>query len=67
MSLVKEDFKRTIALSDEKISDYVKGNSIPTDGEKGYGAMLYMEKFPIGWYKYSDGYAKNHYPKNLRV
>ncbi len=67
MSLRKEDFKRTIALSDEKISDYVKGNSIPLDSEKGYGAMLYMEKFPIGWYKYSDGYAKNHYPKNLRV
>ena len=66
MSLKKEDFKRTISLSDEKIDDYVKGISIPLVSEKGYGAMLYMEKFPIGWYKYSDGYAKNHYPKNLR-
>ncbi len=67
MALKKEEFKRTIALSDEQISDYVKGTALQLEGEKGYGAMLYIGQFPIGWYKYSDGYAKNHYPKNLRI
>ena len=66
MALKKEEFKRSIALSSEEIASYVKGEAIHTDGEKGYGAMLYNEKFPVGWYKYSDGCAKNHYPKNLR-
>ena len=67
MALKKEDFKRTISLSDEDISLYVKGETIMRDGEKGYGAMLYKEKYPVGWYKLSDGCAKNHYPKHLRV
>lgn len=67
MSLHCEDFRRTIALSDDDINEYIKGASIPCESEKGYGAMLYNEKYPIGWYKYSDGYAKNHYPKNLRI
>ena len=66
MALKKDDFKRSISLSDEEVSMYIKGETIMYDGEKGYGAMLYNEKFPIGWYKLSDGYAKNHYPKHLR-
>lgn len=67
MSLKKDDFKRKIELDDEKIRSYVKGEAIRCDSEKGYGAMLYNGKFPLGWYKYSDGYAKNHYPKHLRI
>ena len=66
MALKKDDFKRTICLSDEEISLYIKGQAILCDGEKGYGAMLYKEKYPVGWYKLSDGCAKNHYPKQLR-
>ncbi len=67
LSLKKEDFNRTIALDDENIIKYLKGEAIESDSEKGYGVMLYKEKFPIGWYKQSDGMAKNHYPKNLRL
>lgn len=67
MSLKCEDFKRKIFLCEDEISAYIKGETIKCESEKGYGAMLYNNKFPIGWYKYSDGYAKNHYPKNLRV
>jgi len=67
MALKKEDFKRTISLTDEEIPLYIKGETILRDGEKGYGAMLYNGKYPIGWYKRSDGCAKNHYPKHLRV
>jgi len=66
MALEKDDFKRTISLSDDEISLYIKGEAIANSGEKGFGAMLYKEKYPIGWYKLSDNLAKNHYPKHLR-
>jgi len=66
MALRKADFKRSKPLSDEEISLYLRGEAIMYDGEKGYGTMLYKEKYPIGWYKLSDGCAKNHYPKHLR-
>lgn len=66
MAMNKGDFKRTIELSEEEIAIFVKGEAIAHNSEKGYGAMLYKGKYPIGWYKYSDGYAKNHYPKHLR-
>ena len=66
MILKKEDFKRTISLSEEEIELFVKGDVIAHNSEKGYGAMLYKEKYPVGWYKLSDGLAKNHYPKHLR-
>ena len=66
MALKKEDFKRLIVLSDDEISLYTRGEAIIHNGEKGYGAMLYKEKYPIGWYKLSEGLAKNHYPKYLR-
>lgn len=66
MALKCGDFKRTISLSDDEIQVYLTGGTINRDGEKGFGTMLYNEKFPIGWYKLSDGVAKNHYPKHLR-
>lgn len=66
MSLKKEDFKRTISLNEGEIRRYLCGESIVTEAEKGFGAMLYENKFPIGWYKYSENLAKNHYPKYLR-
>ncbi len=66
MSLKAEDFRRTISLSDDEIAHYLAGGTIERNEEKGFGAMLYMGKYPIGWYKLSDGVAKNHYPKHLR-
>lgn len=66
MALKREDFKRSIALTDEETASYLRGETISSYGEKGYGAALYKEKYPLGWYKLSDGQAKNHYPKHLR-
>lgn len=66
MALEKDGFKRTISLSEDEIQCYLAGGTINRDGEKGFGVMLYKEKHPIGWYKLSDGVAKNHYPKHLR-
>ena len=67
MALKREDFKRVIPLDDDNVSSYLKGETITYDGQKGFGAMLYKEKYPLGWYKLSDGVAKNHYPKYLRI
>lgn len=66
MALKKEEFKRTYSLTDEEIDSYRKGESIRCEAEKGYGAVLYKDKYSVGWYKYSDGVLKNHYPKYLR-
>ena len=66
MALKKDEFRRTAALTDEKIALYVKGEAISHSGEKGYGAVLYQGTYPVGWYKLSDGVLKNHYPKYLR-
>lgn len=66
MALKKEEFKRNIALTDEETASYLRGETISSYGEKGYGAALYQGKFPLGWYKLSEGQAKNHYPKHLR-
>lgn len=66
MALKKEEFARTISLSDEELARYTRGEEIPTASEKGYGAMLYNGKFPVGWYKSVGETAKNHYPKYLR-
>lgn len=66
MALKSEDFKRTISLSEDEIAVYLTGGTINRDGEKGFGVMLYNGKYPIGWYKLSNGVAKNHYPKHLR-
>jgi len=64
--LVKSDFKRTLCLNETELSAYLRGEELSLSGEKGYGAVLYAEKFPIGWYKQSGSSAKNHYPKYLR-
>lgn len=67
MALKKEDFIRCQELSDEETALYLKGEAIAKSGEKGYGAVLCKGKYPIGWYKMSDGLMKNHYPKHLRL
>ena len=65
-TLEKKDFKRTIAPDEKNLSAYLRGEELSFDGEKGYGAILYADKFPVGWYKQSQNAVKNHYPKYLR-
>ena len=67
MCLEKNNFKRSISLSDEEIIKYRHGEAVLCNSQSGFGAMLYKDKYPLGWYKYSNGCAKNHYPKYLRA
>ncbi|MBQ1820728.1 MAG: RsmB/NOP family class I SAM-dependent RNA methyltransferase [Clostridia bacterium] len=59
-------FVRTAALSFDEAMRYLRGEAIPRDAEKGYGAVTY-EGHAIGLYKASEGMLKNHYPKGLRL
>ena len=59
-------FFRTCALTFDEAMRYLKGETLPKDAEKGYGAATYAGH-ALGLYKASDGMLKNHYPKGLRL
>ncbi len=60
-------FKRKIVLGsgDERVEKYLHGESIKTDIENGFAAVLY-DTASMGGAKVTAGEAKNYYPKGLR-
>ncbi len=58
--------KRRLLLDEETVYRYLAGAEIPTDIENGWAAAVYLDT-PIGGVKVSNGMAKNHYPKGLRL
>ncbi|MCC3376343.1 RsmB/NOP family class I SAM-dependent RNA methyltransferase [Cohnella sp. REN36] len=49
-----------------EVAAYRRGESLPAvPGERGWG-LLTTGSLPLGWFKSSDGWRKNHYPKGLR-
>ena len=66
-ALPLSDFRRVCDLppDDENIMRYLRGESFPFDGEKGWTAVA-AGGFVLGWGKCVDGVMKNHYPKGLR-
>ena len=50
--------------SNEK-KKYLHGESIEGTNQKGYG-VLFVEEYPLSFYKESQHQAKNLYPKGLR-
>lgn len=63
-----KDFKRKIALSaeSEEVSRYLRGEEISADCENGW-AVVTVDGCTLGGVKVSNGRAKNHYPKGLRI
>lgn len=49
----------------EEIRNYLKGNTFPAEGEKGW-YLITVDGYSIGWGKLAGGVMKNHYPKGLR-
>ncbi len=45
---------------------YLKGLTFDCEDEKGWRVVTY-NRLPLGWCKVSDGVAKNHLPKGLRI
>lgn len=67
LTLHKEDVKQSYAYheSDQQILDYLHGETIIGSHQKGYG-ILFVEDYPLSFYKESNHQAKNLYPKGLR-
>ncbi len=63
-----KDFKRKIHLSpnSDDMQKYLHGEEIKTDCSNGW-ACVCVCGVPIGGAKVSNGIAKNHYPKGLRI
>lgn len=61
-------FKRKINLSpdSDKLKKYLHGEEFDTDCENGW-AVVTVDGFSLGGAKVTNGKAKNHYPKGLRV
>lgn len=56
---------RRCELDDEQATAFLRGEVVPSDGEKGWALALWRG-MPLGWGKRSDGALKNHLPKGLR-
>lgn len=57
----RQDFSST----DPDVIRYLKGETLISDGEKGYVAVT-VDGNPLGWAKRNDGVLKNLYPKGWR-
>lgn len=63
--LKPEEVKNTLDLSLTEASSYLLGQTLPTEGEKGW-YLISVEGYSLGWGKLAGGVMKNHYPKGLR-
>ena len=63
-----DKFKRKIDLSVDsaELSKYLHGEEIAADCENGW-AVVTVDGYAVGGAKVSNGRAKNHYPKGLRL
>ena len=63
-----DKFKRKINLSVDSIelSKYLHGEEFDTDCQNGW-AVVTVDGYSVGGVKVSNGRAKNHYPKGLRL
>lgn len=67
LTLHQEDVKQFYSFPEthDNIKKYIHGESIPGTNQKGYG-VLFVDEFPLSFYKESGSQAKNLYPKGLR-
>ena len=65
MALHPSDVSRTCEVTDEEALPLLTGETLPCD-VRGW-LMFTYKNMPLGWGKASDGVAKNHIPKGLRI
>jgi 16S rRNA C967 or C1407 C5-methylase (RsmB/RsmF family)/NOL1/NOP2/fmu family ribosome biogenesis protein len=63
--IASEHFKQRRDLSLEQTLIYLRGETLPIGGIKGYVLLTYRKK-PIGFGKGDGSILKNHFPKGLR-
>ena len=65
MALPPECALRRAELDEDRAVAWLRGETLPLEGEKGWTLALY-QGLPLGWGKASEGMLKNHLPKGLR-
>ena len=65
LALRPDEVVHTWNLSSEEAASFLKGNTFPAEGEKGW-YLITVDGYSIGWGKLAGGIMKNHYPKGLR-
>lgn len=67
LTLHKDDVNQSYTYheNDQEILNYLHGETIIGSHQKGYG-VLFVEDYPLSFYKESNHQAKNLYPKGLR-
>lgn len=67
LTLNKKDVKRYYDFPEDsqEIKDYIKGLTLKGNQGKGYG-IIFVDGYPLSFYKESNQQIKNLYPKGLR-
>lgn len=67
LTLNKEDVKRSYRFKEDssEIKKYIHGETLEGHKEKGYG-VIFVEEYPLSFYKESNHQIKNLFPKGLR-
>lgn len=67
LTLTKKDVRRfyDFSIDAPEIEQYLQGQSLKGNQEKGYG-VLFVDGYPLSFYKESNQQVKNLYPKGLR-
>lgn len=67
MAIRRDETQRIVEMDEFNARRYLAGEALPTTNEiKGY-ALATIDGYPMGLVKVSDGLAKNHLPKGLRI
>ena len=69
MALKKENVKQYISYGcdSEEMLNYLKGETLEVDDSIKGWCLVCTDDYSVGWTKVTDGTAKNHYPKGLRI
>jgi 16S rRNA C967 or C1407 C5-methylase (RsmB/RsmF family)/NOL1/NOP2/fmu family ribosome biogenesis protein len=66
MALPANAATRRLALNDEDVARYLRGETVKAPGPAGW-ILMTTQGFGLGWGKRSGDIVKNHYPKGLRT
>ena len=66
-TLNKDDVKRSynFKCDSQEVKDYLSGLTLKGNNQKGYG-VIFVDGYPLSFYKESNNQVKNLYPKGLR-
>ena len=67
LTLNKDDVKRSynFKCDSQEVKDYLSGLTLKGNNQKGYG-VIFVDGYPLSFYKESNNQVKNLYPKGLR-